>query len=148
MTTEETMTTKSRTPILLGWAGALTTALGLFLLIRPLDGCGSVLNPDLGAAEVVDAFQGSTYLTRRCHELLDTATVPAWVVACAGLLLIIAALIVSTIANRQQTLPAMTGSGEPSLAEELEKLAALMNSGAITEAEFEQSKASILGRRG
>lgn len=148
MTTKETAPPKSRTPSLLGWAGALTIALGLFLLLRPLGGCGSVLNPDIGAAQIADAVYGGSSSTRRCLERLDTATVPAWVVACAGLLIIITAIMLKTMANRQPAVPVVAAAGEPSLVEELEKLAALRNSGAITEEEFEQSKASILGRRG
>lgn len=146
MTTEETATPKSRTPALLGWAGALTTALGLFLLFRPLGGCGSVLDPDIGAAQIADAVYGGSSSTRRCLERLDTATVPAWVVACAGLLIIITAIILTSMANRQLAVPVVTAAGEPSLVEELEKLAALRNSGVVTEDEFKQSKASILAR--
>lgn len=149
MNTEENAVQKSSAPTWLGWIGAVTTALGLFLLLRPINSCGSVFAPSLSTARVVDAFAGTTSSTSRCIEQLDAATVPAWVIACAGLLLIIAAIIVSLTANRQPTLSAKAAAaGEPSLAEELEKLAALMNSGVITKAEFEHSKASILGRRG
>lgn len=147
MNTEENAVQKSSAPTWLGWIGAVTTALGLFLLLRPINNCGSVFAPDLGTSRVVDAFAGTTSSTRRCIEQLDAATVPAWVIACAGLLLIIAAIIVSVMTNRQPTLAAVPAADKPSLAEELEKLAALKNSGAITEAEFERSKASILGRR-
>lgn len=52
----------------LGWLGGLTTALGAFLLLRDVDDCGSVLAPDLFAAELADTLVGISGNRQECLE--------------------------------------------------------------------------------
>lgn len=136
---------KSLVPRWLGWIGGLTTALGVFLLVRPIDNCGSVLSPDLSASQLGDTLSGVYGREAACIESLKTATVPAWVITCIGIVLILAAVI-SFLVARQQLLPSAVPQQRLSLAEELEKLDSLRTREVITHNEFEQQKARLLSR--
>lgn len=145
MTIEKKAPKKASAATWVGWIGGLTTALGIYLLARRIPTCGSVLKPDLLNAELLDITYKTRRYTQDCLDQLDTATVPAWVVTCVGLLLIITAIIVAVIAKRPPAAPVMAPA-TPSLTAELEKLASLKNNGVITEEEFQQSKAALLAR--
>ena len=146
MTIEKKAPKKASAATWVGWIGGLTTALGIYLLARRIPTCGSVLKPDLLNAELLDITYKTRRYTQDCLDQLDTATVPAWVVTCVGLLLIITAIIVAVIAKRPPAAPVMAPAAAPSLTGELENLAALKNNGVITEEEFQQSKAALLAR--
>lgn len=141
------METKSAAPKIIGWISAGIGALGAFLLLRPLDGCGRVLDPDLSAAQLVDVFSDSNSGERRCIELLESATVPAWVVFSVAVLLAITAIIVGQMNKRQ--VPAVAAAQQPAaptVVTQIEALVALRDQEKITEEEFQSLKVSVIAR--
>lgn len=142
---DEDTTPKSVASGWLGGIGGLTTVIGAILLLRPIDNCGSVLVPDLGTAQLADTLAGVYGREAQCIEDLDAATLPAWVITCIGIALIVAAIIAHLI-SRQSTGVEVFASPHVSVAEELEKLESLRVREIITTNEFEQQKAYLLSR--
>lgn len=132
----------------LGWAGSLVTILGLFLLLRPIDNCGSVLFRDLGSAVFIDSMSGRSTETFSCLRYLEEAAAPAWLFFCLGVLIIVVAIIVKVMTKPALIKPDWDAAkkARPSFVAELEKLAALKAAGTITADEFEYSKAVLLSR--
>lgn len=138
---------KSNAPKLLGWISGLIGALGVFLLLRPLDGCGRVLSPDLSAAQIVDVAQGANSGERHCFELLERATVPAWMVFGVSVLLAITAIIVSQMNKRPAPArPSGIGRRGVTSVSDLEVLVALREQNKISEEDFQSFKASIVAK--
>ncbi|MFI8412119.1 SHOCT domain-containing protein [Paeniglutamicibacter gangotriensis] len=132
----------------LGWAGTLFTVLGLFLLLKPIDNCGSVLFRDLGSAVFIDSISGRSTETLSCVRNLEAATAPAWLFFCLGIVTILVAIIVKVMTKPELIKPDWDApkKDRPSFVVELERLAALKAAGAITAEEFESSKAVLLSR--
>lgn len=131
----------------LGWLGGLTTALGAFLLLRDVDDCGSVLAPDLFAAELADTLVGISGNRQECLESLDSAAVPAWIVFCLGIIFVIAAIVTSVLAKQTPEANRGDPTRPSTIADELDRLDSLRTRGVLNDAEFEQQKRLLLSER-
>lgn len=117
-------------------------------MVKPIDNCCSVPFRNLGSAVFIDSLSGRSTETLSYLHCLESATAPAQLFFCLGVVTVVVAINLMVITKPALIKPDwdVAKKDRPSFVGELEKLVALKAAGAITAEEFKSSKAVLLSR--
>ncbi|HEX9086149.1 MAG TPA: SHOCT domain-containing protein [Arthrobacter sp.] len=136
---------KRRGWLWLGLIGLAAIVIGIIIGSQKVGRlCGSVFVPKSIAAQLYDTLQGSYGgAADECKNSIASASVPTWILIVLGIVMIVTAFILRSVANRPTVAPAAPA---PSVASQIEDLSRLKQQGLVTDEEFEAKRAELLSR--